>query len=255
MIRIGKTKIVLDKDYGRDIEDITASQLPQYLGEPVEIEEGVSFKKIFELCIINRKIFNIVFHSFTRGYDIDMYIEDFLSNPKEEERDIKYLEVYRVFEHHIYDDGENDWSYYYGFHGKGKEDENGITNYGLLGLSLADLKGLPIKVNNELDITIDSGKSFEEAKSFKEKYPSIHKAQIPMTLFNFIGAILFELTFYGTPTHANEFSNKLREQSEAIDRGEVELFEWKKDNDGKHYFEDKDGNKEYIFDKKDDEDR
>ena len=72
-----------------------------------------------------------------------------------------------------------------------------------------------------------------------------------MTLFNFIGAILHEITFYGTPSNRDKVGDDLAETGRKLDAGELELFEWKKDENGKHYFEDKDGNRDYIFDKKD----
>ena len=145
MIKIGKTKITLD--WGQELAEVAIIDIPKYLGEQLEIEEGVTFKRIFEICIMNRHIFNTVFYSFTRGYDIDLFIDDFVKKTKESEfvSEIDYYEVYRVFEHMIFDDKTEDYSYYYGIHGVGKGDENDITNYGLSFTSLSEMKNKPIK--------------------------------------------------------------------------------------------------------------
>lgn len=256
MIKIGKTKITLDRDMDEPI-NVAINDLPMYLGEPLEIEEGVTFKRIYELLIMNRKIFNKIFHSFTRGFDIDLYLEDYLKKPKESEieSNIEYCEVYRVFEHMIFSDGEHDHEYYYGFHGVGKPTKHGITNYGFSFTSLSDLKHLPIKTNNLLDIVIDTGVDIsDENVKLKDKYKSLHKAYIPISLFNFIGAILYEITFTGSPSSRDVKLNDLIETSKRIENGEEELSELCKDDDGKFYFLDEEGNKDYLDkDEEDDE--
>ena len=249
MIKIGKNKIILERDMS-DTTEVAINDLPMYLGEPLEIEEGVTFKRIFDICIMNRHIFNIVFHSFTRGHNIDLFIEDYLKEIEESEfvSEIEYYEVYRVFEHHIYDDKTEDNEYYYGIHGVGKPDENGNTiSYGLSFTPLCKMKNKPIKTNNELDITIDTGLSFDSKDfKFEDKYKTLHKAQIPMTLFNFIGAMLFEITFYGAPDDRDKVGDDLTETARQIDAGEVELLKMEKDENGKIYFESEDGTKDYL---------
>lgn len=251
MIKIGKTKITLERDM-TDIVNVPSSDLPKYIGEPIKIEEGVTFKRIFNLIIMNRKIFNTIFYSFTRGFDIDLYIEDYLKESEDVDSAIDYCEVYRVYENFKYDDGTEEDQYYYAFHGKGKPTKEGALNYGFSFTSLSELKNLPIKTNENLEITIDTGLSFDD-KDFdlKNKYKKIHTAKIPITLFNFIGAILYEITFTGTPANRDEKLNDLQDTVERIKNGEEETFEFKKDDDGEFYFLDKDGNKDYL--NKDDE--
>ena len=250
MIKIGKHKITLERDM-TDVVDIAISDLPKYIGEPLEIEDGVTFKRVFDLLISNRNIFNIIFHSFTRGFNIDLYLEDYLKEskePKEPTSNIEYCEVYRIYEHMIFDDGEVDHEYYYGFHGVGKPTENGIINYSFSFTSLSEIKYLPIKTNNLLDIIIDTGVNIlDENVSIDDKYKSIHKAQIPITLFNFIGAILFEITFLGTPKNKDEKLNNLNDTTERIKSGKEETFKLCKDENSKFYFLDKDGNKDYLI--------
>lgn len=253
MIIIDKTKITLDYHNGyspEDLENISISDISKYLGDPIKIEEGVTFGRIFDICIMNRDIFNTIFYSFTRGYNIDMFIDDYVNEVEDDDHvsAIDYLHVYRTYEHMIFDDGTVDHSYSYGFGGVGKADEHGVINYGVGFTSLSKLKDLPIKTDNELDITVDTGKSFDEVETLEEKYVLVHKADIPITLFNFIGAILFEISFHGTPKDRNDFADNLTETARQVESGEMETYEMLKDEDGKYYFLDDDGNKEYYLD-------
>lgn len=252
MIKITKDNLYYLEFIGDKEKEVRIDELPMYLSEEIDIEEGVTFSTIFDLLIANREIFNIIFYSVTSGFNIDLYIDDYISDPKDNkpETQITYLEVNRNFEHNIFD-GSDEWEYYYSLHGISTDED---IAYSIALSPLNEIKSIPIKVNKELNIVTDTGIELSETTIFSDKFKSIHVAQIPITLFNFLGAILNEITFHGTSENKVEFSNELNDRVEKIKTGEEKTYELLKDENGEYYFLDSDGNKKYLLDRGDDED-
>lgn len=255
--------IKIEKDYIEyigfqgDSKKIKANELPFHLNDDVKIGEGVTFERIFKLIIQNNELFNIIFSSHTGGYLIDQYIEEFSKDADEDndwEKNMSHIEVYRYFEHFIYRHGEEENSLYYGIHGIGNDKDK--TNYGFMGSSINNYKHLPIKINEHIDFRIDTGKDLhgKDAVPLDEKYKIVHSGDIPINLFQFIGTILYEISWHGTPEERDERFDELKEISDRIDSGEEKLIEMKWDDNGDVYFVDEDGNKEYFgFDDNSDE--
>lgn len=251
LLRIEKDKILEENKI------IPDSDLPKFLGSHIELAEDVTFGRIFELCIQHKDIFNLVFYSNTRGFNIDHYIDDFNSKNTEKETEIDYLEVCGYHEHMIFDKDDVEDTIFYSLHGI---NINTDMSYSISLSSLSSFKNIPIKFNDELKITIDNGLSFKDIKkrglSIEDKYQTVHIAHLKITLFDFIAAILNDITFHGAPDNKKDFMDKLNKESDEINeklkRGESVGYEMKTDENGDFYFL-KDGVKDYLF-KKDDED-
>lgn len=249
MIRIEKDCIIKDC-LSNELNKISDKELPKYLGNTIEIGEDVTFGRIFDLLILNREFLNTALYSFTYGYDIDFYIDEIYKDSEEVNSDIEYYEVYRVFEHMIDSSGEEYNEYYYGIHGVSFDENGRKTNHALSFKPLCEIKNIPIRVNNELNITVDTGIKFNDVKTLSEKYKTLHKAQIPMTLFNFLGAIMFEMTFYGVPENRDIKKSELYDMVREIEVLKSEGKEYGKrlefDEDGQPYTF-KDGEKDYFL--------
>lgn len=224
-------------------EIINNNELLSYLGCDIKIEDDVTFQRIFDLILSNKEIFNTIYcNSHLYGHKIDDF-EDEYNAPQnnENDKDIQYLEVKRIFDDFTNSDDKYSSSYYYSFHGYGKwSTKNNEAVNGDLSISLTplnELKNIPIKFNEELKINL-----------YDEKYEmrTMHTAYYPTSLFNFIGAILFEITFHGTPKNKKDFINKLNQSIDEIKNEETDFYELKSDENGKFYFENKNGDIEFL---------
>jgi len=248
MVKIEKDKIIV-RDYSYEEREIPNDELAFFLNRPIEFGDDVTLERLLNIVIENKELFNIIFSGHMGGYKIDSYIEEFNKDADDDNDwidNISHCEVYGVFDHMIYDDEEEN-SIYYGFHGRGNDKDE--TNYGLMGSSIYNYKHLPIKVDKKIKFTVDTGGKLhgKNAIKFEDKYKTIHEGNFEITVFEFIGAILHEISFMGLPEDRDNEFDKLDEISKRIDNGEEELYEMCWDDDGEVYFLDKDGNKDYMF--------
>jgi hypothetical protein len=259
MIRIEKDKIIVT-GYDFEKKEIPNNELALYLNRPIEFGEDVTLERLLNIVIENKDIFNIIFSGHMGGYMIDYYVEEFNKDADSDNdwvNNISHCEVYAVFDHMVYKKGEEENSIYYGFHGKGSDTHE--TNYGFMGSSINNYKHLPIKVNKLIEFTIDTGGKLHGKKkvSFEEKYKTIHKGEFEISVFEFIGAILHEISYMGLPEDRKKQFDELEDISKRIDSGEEKLFEMKWDDDGNVYFlkDGEDGERDYLLGKdEDDED-
>lgn len=254
-IKIEKDKMIHQR-IGGELEEIKSLELPFHLNDNVIIGDGVTFERIFNLIIENKELFNIIFTSHMGGYLVDQFIEEFSKDADEDNdwmKNMSHCEVYACFDHFKYDNDDEDNDIYYGFHGKGNDSDE--TNYGFMGSSLNNYKHLPIKIDNNIKFTIDTGGKLlgKNAISFEEKYKTVHSGNFPINLFQFIGAMLYEITWNGTPDERDERFNELKEISDKIDSGEEETYPMEWDDNGDAYLVRKDGSKDYIFGKEGDD--
>ena len=249
MLRIGKNEIKHSfEEYTKEEnwDTIDEKDIAMYLASPIKIDEGVSFGRIFELCILHKDLFNVIFYAQLRGFKIEMWEEEFNLDPDEKDGDITYLEVYRIL--NIWGgkiSGEIWFDNYLSFHGiaenyvskhsDGKEPYD--QSFAVEFTPLNNLKEIEIRANEMFQITDSSGdKVGSEDVIVDEKEP--------LTLFDFLGTILYEISFSGAPEQRDKKIDELNKRIENIDYEDTyELIE----EDGVHYFVDKDGNKEEAF--------
>lgn len=259
MIKIEKDKILF-RGYEYKLQEIDNTDLPYHLSCSIEFGEGVTLERLLNIVIENKDIFNIIFSSHMGGYLIDYYIDEFNKDADEDNEwvdEMSHCEVYGVFNHMVYKKGDEDNSIYYSFHGKGKKPDE--TSYGFMGSSLNNYKHLPIKVDKHIEFVKDTGGRLhgKNAVTFEEKFQKIHEGDFDITVFDFIGAILHEISFMGKPEDRKKEFDKLDEISKRIDAGEEEVYEMLHDENGDAYFikeGDEDGERNYIFGKSEDDD-
>lgn len=248
MITIEKDKILF-RGYEYKLQEIKDTDLPYHLNAEIEFGEGVTLERLLNIVIENKDLFNIIFSGHMGGYLIDYYIDEFNKDADEDNdwcEDMSHCEVYGVFDHMVFKKGDEDNSIYYGFHGKGKKPDE--TSYGFMGSSINNYKHLPIKVDKHIEFIKDMGGRLQgkNAVTWEEKFKKIHEGDFEISVFDFIGAILHEISFMGKPEDRIKEFEKMEETSKRIDSGEEELIEMSWDDNGNPYFL-KDGERDYPF--------
>ena len=229
MIRINKNSIIYHALYpdGKnriiDDDDITSC-----LSEEVRIGKNVTFERIFDLIVLNKEIFNVIFQQGTLGnYKIDVYLDEYNQDDDDKEPDsITYLEACWGCDYWSFDN-DKEVSIYPSFHGirEGYTDkyqkEPCDMNIGICG-QIQNLKKYKMRMNNHV-IFNDWDK---EEEDLKKRYPILMEGEKTMTLFDFIRGILFEISFYGAPSQREKFFKSLDEQVKEIESGKAKLYEW-----------------------------
>lgn len=237
MIRIGKDTLT-QVDYNNEEVSLTPSDLPKFLGDTVELEDGVTFKRIFDLIILNRKIFDIVFAKPKGFFPIDIYLTEYLKEDDDSEtRDIDYLEVRYVYDYWDYDNKVN-IEPYVDFHGICEnytddfQKEPCRMGIGISFTPLNQLKKYPIKINNEFVI-----QNFD-IKLSPPKMVTFVKGVTSMKLYDFIAGILHEITWHGAPQERDKVVEDLQETKKRIDSGQWIIDKDKKTGNLKPFFDD-----------------
>lgn len=234
MIRINKNSIIYHplhpEGKNRMVDD---DNIASYLADEVRISKNVTFERIFDLIVLNKELFNVIFAQGALGhYTIEMFLDEYNQDDNDDDPDsITYLESYWGTEYFQYND-EKDVTIYPSFHGirVGYTDEYQKEpcnmNIGISG-QIQNLKKYPMRINNYV-IFNDYVK---KEKDMKKKYPLIMEGNTPMILFDFIRGILFEISFYGAPKQRDKFFDELNEQVKEIKTGKAKLYELDMDID------------------------
>lgn len=234
MLKINKKTLTHSFDGFGKFKKIPDSKLPMFLSDELKISKGVTFERIFDLCIQHKELFNQIFYSSTRGFDIDLFIDEY-NRESDYDTEITYLSVSRIMSK--WHDDYFDAYLHFGGVAENHVDENFgdepyDCNMGVSFTSINNLKHIEIRVDDSFDITDDKNKPIFEDKK-------------PITLFDFISTILYEITWNGAPASRDERMDSLNSTVERIQNGEEEFYTMEK-IEGEYYFVDKDGNKKKV---------
>ncbi len=201
MLRIEKNKIFYypnetSKQY-RNLSKIKGG-IFRKMNDTVEIAENVTFGDFFKLLIKEKQIINLIFESSLYGVNFETFIQDFkkpldVNKLNSSIREMGHLEIF------WYVDYNSDYLLIEpAFHGTAKENvlDNPVKFLGLDFLSVYLLKDFPLKLDETVEIADNS--------RIREKNNIILKTKKAFTLYDIIQAILYELTWYGTPEMRNE---------------------------------------------------
>lgn len=205
-----------------DVKDLAV-----HLGSYVEFEGKVTFERIFDLIIENKDLYNLVFHSQMGGYAIEAFIDDYNGAEKEGPGELEFLEIYFSGDHTTYNDDSTDIHYNASFHGWGKwsEEYTPGSHHGPIGIgfsSIADYRKLELKLAEEAEFGIAP-----KIVNDKRDYIS-YKGKTAYTWYDIVGAILYEISWYGTPDKRNQSKDELKvradEAKKAIESGDMSKF-------------------------------
>ena len=196
-----------------DVSDVAF----HYLSENIQFVDDVILKDVFLLIDKNLDMFSAIF-----GNWIEEYTALALSETEQElDRDMDYLELYRVGE---IDGEEFTMDFRPSFHGVGvvKEDteynkKGEVVQWGISFTPTNELAHLPVKLSDKLAIYNTKTK-----ETFNYKCDDY-------SLFDIIQGIIWELSFYGSPEKTKDVLDGLNNQMARIESGEEKLIEIKFD--------------------------
>jgi hypothetical protein len=108
------------------------------------------------------------------------------------------------------------------FHGIGEPDEHGGRAYAIEFTPINEFKALPLKLNTSYKV---------EDTSDVQNVKTIFEGTKAFTVYDVIAAILYEITFCGSPEKRDEQMAEIMQSSEEIKTGKVEtvkLEDWER---------------------------
>jgi hypothetical protein len=191
-------------------QEIITDYLP-YLNETIEIEEGVTFYNFFLPIISETEVWSKVFASHLGHFHLKQWIEDF-------KKDVESSDEYTITRLRIswgtdvFDDTFDIFSTFDGI----AIDANGKEIFiGVEFTSLGELKKYPLV----LDRTVDIGDYVEDGK-----YKSYYKSKRMFRVYDVIAAILFEISFHGTPVDREQDKEEMKNMIDDIRRNPEKLI-------------------------------
>lgn len=206
--------MILKKD-GFYYENEKVEDLAYHLNEEVSIEETVTLENLFD-TLIEFKDLDLLFKSWTKGFEFKEYYNDLKTESSDKETDILYLEISNVSETMSYIDDDcvksTEFDSYVNVTGMSKDD-----HYSISLSDLNTLKDLPIRINDKFIIYRD----FDDDP--KRENPLLN-AKRYISVYDFIGSILSEISFHGYSKDKEDFIGVLDERLEEYELGDVETI-------------------------------
>ena len=228
--------------YGGQHEERIDSFFP-FLNEPLQVENDITFEDFFNHVMNEHELVNVIFASQLGGFDLGEWREEwkkpFVDKPDEHTR-TKYLGVEWVAEWNNYG-SKREIEEYVGFGGHGEtlhEDKwvDGM-NISFSFTPINGMKGYLFKIDTEY-------KMFDSAikKVKKEEDWFVVVGVKGMTVYDVIGGILNDISFYGEPDsrdkQCDELDKRCKETKDVIDKKGLDgaikdgdLFEWDLEGD------------------------
>lgn len=231
-----------EKDFGEYKEKEIVS-LIDFLSQKIKVEEGVTFEQFFDLIMNESEIMSKVFVSQLGHYHLSLWKEEWEKPAERKEYEHQIMDrlqvgwsVERWRSHKIHDkqfdfkdhieeyidfSGHGSWYDEYA-HNLGNEKWAGEWVDGGISISftpLYQLKKYPFEINTKWTLW-----DWGIKPDVKDKV--IVESKKEMTVYDVIGAILFELTFYGNPDQRDETIKEIdksaNEMKKVIDEKGVE---------------------------------
>ncbi len=172
-----------------------------------EISEDLKVKDIFRL-VENDQMLKTFFSCYSWCSFIDD-LHEFAEKPIEESTlgEVWFAEVYHIMD--------------YGNYGKLGEVINSEVGFHGIGEQKSEKTGEPEKVNWSLSLSpmneiAELELSYKKTCSFYKDFQDSHQFEMKITLQEFISAIYWDLSFYGSPKQAEEVKQNLKESVETI---------------------------------------
>lgn len=211
-----------DWDDGEQLERKVDSFIP-HLNEELRVEDDVTFEDFFNHVMNEHEMVTIVFASqlghFDLGNWVDEWAKPYVNKPDGHTR-TKCLQVdwaTELWDESIRDDKVREVEEWIGFGGRGEtlmedtgewEDDMGIS---FSFTPINELKNYPFKINTEYKM-LDwvKYKENKDSENRDDWYCVIgHKK---MSVYQVIGGILDDISFYGDPDNRDEKSEELQER-------------------------------------------
>jgi len=214
MILIKKKNIIyVDSDDKKKV--IKDTELPQYLWTDISIDRGVKFERIFNIIITNADIFSIIYAQASGFFPIDDFIKEFKKNPTELPTTSPNMGMYSLQVCWDVDMYEDEIYVFSNFGGLGlandgmEEGKFFDCRYSIEFTPLNNLKQYKIEFVDDIVFTKFNMKT--------KKMDTLFSGKCPMKVFNFFGAIFFEITFSGLPPERSKKFEDIKKENTEIE--------------------------------------
>ena len=196
-----------------DEKEEKVDSLIPYLNKIITIEQGVTFGDFFDYAMQESEQYSIIFYSQLGGFDLTKWTDEW-DNPDTTDNELEeltFLEVYWIAETWFDRDELDD---YVGFHGQGPgeyPDGQKVDDmlYSVSFTPINKFKDLEFRINNEYKII-----HHEKGVLPEKVLLDTHKK---MTIYDVIGGILDDISFYGDPENRKEAQNEIEERAKEIE--------------------------------------
>ena len=171
-----------------------------YMDCPLKLGDGATFEHLFNHIIAEVEIIDIIFNETMGDNKLSDYIDEW-NKPfitTKTGLDIDYIRFRKVLEYLEMDRNKGFVDIRIDFDGVGK---NEGADYSLEFMSLPEMKKHPIKIETDLYV--------KESLHRKDGDDSYIGGDCVVTLFEVIGTLLYEITFYGPPSVRDKAKQKL----------------------------------------------
>ena len=205
MVIISKESVSLE--YFEDGKKMTVdidhevNSITKYMDHIVHIEEDVTVKDLFMHMSHGADLIDIVFDASLGGYSFSDFYEESILDPEPDE-----LLKYAVFEHKCNMDAD-ELIHEIRFTVIGNHPEEDLEVPYSVELS-------PINAYSNLIVKIDSLFSISKIENINEEDVELNlfESHKPMTLYEIISALLFEVSYYGNPVMRKEAFDDMKAQ-------------------------------------------
>lgn len=221
MIKIFNDKIV-HIDHRNKKRKISIEKLPMYFSDKIILDENLTFEDFMNHLNKIESIIDFIFAGSLGFNKFKDFYEDMKKPMAIDQKDghlTEYLEVYYYPDLFKYKENEPyELSSYFGFHMIKLEDGKD-EKYSISFSQLSDFKNHLLKLSHNVEYFLnDTTKEIIEYKSaFTAKLDSV-------SVFNFIHAILDEISWHGSPKSRNKRSKKLLKTVSDIEKGKIKLI-------------------------------
>lgn len=165
------------------------------------------------------------FIAYTRGYKLIEFYNQMLLKKREfddEEENVSHIEMYWGidlfdWEDLVHSEQHSDFNIFGSFRGVSKKEEDGFFGFSLIEIN--EWKHYKFVLNENVEC-------FQQGN--ENEYKSLFKSKKTWTLHDIISNFVYELTFYGYPSDAENIRLELGERAINIESGEVDLIPFEK---------------------------
>jgi len=215
-----------DWDDGEQLENKVESFIP-YLNEEIRVEDDITFEDFFNHVMDNHEIISVIFASQLGHFDLGKWVDEwkkpFVDKPDGHTR-TKYLQV--AWSTEWWDKSINgeyrEVEEWVGFGGRGETlDEETGDWMDDMGISFSftpinEMKGYPFKIDTEYRMLDWERYQTNKTPDDPDYWYCVigHKK---MTVFDVVGGILDDISFYGDPDRRDETGEEIRKTGDELD--------------------------------------
>jgi len=218
MIKLMKNKIIQYDNISENKNVFEVDSLIPLMGHKVQLEKDFTLTDLFSFIEKDKDLIEKIFSKQMGDFPLDPFIKEVnkaYDSYEGEDEGLDCLEVYWCAESNDIEEFDKN-SYQDGlciqpsFHAIGtvkeKDIEQQTTQYSIMFSPLNSLKNIPIKTNNKFTI-------------YDEEFNIVFENKKFFTLYDFLSAILYEITWSGTPEDRQRKANDLLDVIEDYNKG------------------------------------